>query len=34
MRKPDKTNYEVPEMQENYARMAKCKELKKDREML
>jgi hypothetical protein len=29
MTKPDKTDYEVPEMQENYVRMAKCNELKR-----
>ena len=33
MTKPDKTDYEVPEMQENYVRMAKCNELKKEGEM-
>ena len=29
MTKPDKTDYEVPEMQENHVRMDKCNELKK-----
>ena len=34
MTKPDKTDYEVPELQNSYVRMAICNEMKEVGEML